>query len=170
VVAAGPAGAERPIGVFDSGVGGLTVVRAIEELLPHCADPSVALAAATGAVAMSSLSGDFERGDRIARATELYAEQEVASPSESAWWFFQVGSLKFLEARYEEALDYFRRGSQVAETNGLRAALPQVAGPAACRRFPQRGQRRPGRDEGRGFHRAPLAVRVRLTAAMDPLC
>ncbi len=75
---------------------------------------------------MSSLSGDFERGDRIARATELYAEQEVASPSESAWWFFQVGSLKFLEARYEEALDYFRRGSQVAETNGLRAALREV--------------------------------------------
>jgi len=35
VVAAGPAGAERPIGVFDSGVGGLTVVRAIEELLPQ---------------------------------------------------------------------------------------------------------------------------------------
>ena len=35
MVAAGPAGAERPIGVFDSGVGGLTVVRAIEELLPQ---------------------------------------------------------------------------------------------------------------------------------------
>src|SRR2546427_1182838 len=35
VVAAGPAGAERPIGIFDSGVGGLTVVRAIEELLPQ---------------------------------------------------------------------------------------------------------------------------------------
>jgi glutamate racemase len=35
LVAAVPAGAERPIGIFDSGVGGLTVVRAIEELLPQ---------------------------------------------------------------------------------------------------------------------------------------
>lgn len=31
----GPGSQERPIGVFDSGVGGLTVVRAMEELLPQ---------------------------------------------------------------------------------------------------------------------------------------
>ncbi len=35
MVAASRAAAERPIGVFDSGVGGLTVVRALEELLPQ---------------------------------------------------------------------------------------------------------------------------------------
>ena len=100
--------------------------QAVEELLPHCTDPSIALAAATGAVAMSYVSGDFERGDRIALATESYAEHEVASPSESAWWFFQVGSLRLLEARYEDALVYFRRGLRVADQNGLRAALREV--------------------------------------------
>src|ERR1051326_891121 len=35
VVAASRRASERPIGVFDSGVGGLTAVRALEELLPQ---------------------------------------------------------------------------------------------------------------------------------------
>ena len=98
----------------------------VGDLLPHCTDPSVALAAATAVVAMSSLSGDFERGNAVVLATESYAAREAASPSDAAWWFFHVGFLKFYEARYEEALDYFQKGSRVADTNGLRAALREV--------------------------------------------
>ena len=41
-----------------------------------------------------------------------------ASPSEAAWWLVWAGYLRFLEARYEESLDFLRRACHVAESNG----------------------------------------------------
>jgi LuxR family maltose regulon positive regulatory protein len=103
-----------------------TAYRRVEELLPQCADPSVALVAAMHALVVSGLCGDFERGNRIARATESLALQDTASPSEAAWWFAQVGWLRFVEARYEEALDCMEKGCRIAESNDLRAVLRQI--------------------------------------------
>ena len=98
----------------------------VEVLLPHCSDTSVALAAAMGALVVSGLCGDLERGDRIARATEPLALQDTASPTEAAWWFAQLGYLRFVEARYEEALDALAKGCHIAESNGLQVVLPEI--------------------------------------------
>ena len=46
-----------------------------------------------------------------------------ASPSEAAWWLVWAGYLRFVEARYDEALDYLRRACRVAESNGMRATF-----------------------------------------------
>jgi len=97
--------------------------RKIENLLPDCTDPHVALKAATGALIVSGLCGDFEYGDRIARATELLAERESISPSDASWWFAQVGYLHYVKAQYEEALSYFAKAYRIAEANGLRTVL-----------------------------------------------
>jgi LuxR family transcriptional regulator, maltose regulon positive regulatory protein len=98
----------------------------VEELLPHCNDTSVALAAAMGALVVSGLCGDLECGDRITRATESLALQDTASPTEAAWWFAQVGYLRFVQARYEEALDSLDRGLRIADANGLQVVLPEI--------------------------------------------
>ena len=98
----------------------------VEELLPDCSDTSVALAAAMGALVVSGLNGDLERGDRIERATESLALQDTASPTEAAWWFAQVGYLRFIQTRYEEALDSLDKGIRIAQSHGLQVVLPEI--------------------------------------------
>ena len=98
----------------------------VEELLPHCSDTSVALAAAMGALVVSGMCGDLERGDRIARATEPLALQDTASPTEAAWWLAQVGYLRLVQARYEEGLDCLDAGIRIAQANGLQVVLPEI--------------------------------------------
>jgi LuxR family transcriptional regulator, maltose regulon positive regulatory protein len=78
--------------------------RQVERLLSQSVDPSVALCAATGAVIVSMLSGDFAAGDRIAAAAQSLANRGTAGPAEAAWWFAEVGYLRYTQARYEEAL------------------------------------------------------------------
>ena len=95
----------------------------VEALLTHQSDPNVALAAASSALATTALSGDFSCGDRIALATEHLVGSSRASPSEAAWWLNWAGYLRFLEARYDEALAFLRRAYHVAEANGMRAML-----------------------------------------------
>ncbi len=97
--------------------------RRVEELLPRCADETVALAAAMGALVVSGLSGDFERGDRIAALAIGLASRDTASPSEAAWCFAQVGWLRFMEARYEEAIESLDAGAAIARANGLATVL-----------------------------------------------
>lgn len=92
----------------------------VEALLPLCTDPDVALGAALGALVVSGLSGDFERGDRFADMAMALAARSTASPSEAAWCYGQVGWLRFQEARYDEALDSIGRGLAIAEANALR--------------------------------------------------
>lgn len=93
----------------------------VEALLPTCTDPDVALGAALGALVVSGLSGDFERGDRFADTALTLAARPTASPSEAAWCYGQVGWLRFQEARYDDALDSIGRGLALAEVNALRA-------------------------------------------------
>ncbi len=100
--------------------------RRVDAMLRHCTDPSVALVAAMHALVVSGLCGDFECGDRIASASKALAVREKASPSEAAWWFAQVGWLRFVEARYDEALESLEKASQIAEANGLRLVLRQI--------------------------------------------
>ena len=95
-------------------------------LLPQCTDASVVLGTATGALIVSQLGGKFEEGDRIALVAEAFASPDSASPSQAAWWFAQVGYLRYVEARYEEALDYFAKARRIAEANGLRTLLEVV--------------------------------------------
>jgi DNA-binding SARP family transcriptional activator len=95
----------------------------VEALLAGGGDPAVALAAAASALSTTSLSGEFECGDRITEATAHLINGRGASPSEAAWWLVWAGYLRFVEARYEEALDFLRRACQVAEGNGMRATF-----------------------------------------------
>ncbi len=95
----------------------------VEALLSREKDPAIALAAAASALSTTSLSGDFKCGDRIAEATAQLVDAPGASPSEAAWWLVRAGYLRWVEARYEEALDFIRRACQVAESNGMRATF-----------------------------------------------
>lgn len=97
--------------------------RRVDELLPNCTDPSVGLAASTGALVVSGLCGDFDIGNRVAGVAEAFASQKSASPSEAAWCMGQVGWLRFMQARYEESLDALERGARIAESNGVRPVL-----------------------------------------------
>lgn len=92
----------------------------VEALLPACEDPDVALGAALGALVVSGLCGDFERGDRFADIALTLAARSTANPSEAAWSYGQVGWLRFQEARYDDALDSIGRGLAIAEANALR--------------------------------------------------
>lgn len=98
----------------------------IKNMLPDCGDPGVALIAATHALVVSGLCGDFQGGDKIASTTESLAIQKFASPSDAAWWFGQVGYLRFAQARYEESIDSINRGCEIARLNDLRALLWQL--------------------------------------------
>ena len=100
-----------------------TMYQLVAEMLPACSDPSVALSAAMSALHVSTFCEDFERADRIALATERFALRDAASPSEAAWWFGQVGYLRFMEARYDEALANLSRGCGIAQSNGLGEVL-----------------------------------------------
>ncbi len=104
----------------------ISAYRRVEELLPSCDDPSIALAAAMHALVVSGLCGDFERGDRIASITEKLALQDIASPSEAAWAIAQIGWLRFAEAQYENALTSLQNGQRIAENNNLRHVLRQI--------------------------------------------
>ena len=95
----------------------------VEALLARGSDPAVALAAAASALSTTSTSGEFECGDRITEATAHLVDGRGASPSEAAWWLARAGYLRWIEARYEEALDFIRRACQVAESNGMRATF-----------------------------------------------
>lgn len=92
----------------------------VEALLPQATDRHVVLAAASSAMATAALSGDFARGDRIASATAHLLEGPATSPVDSAWWCVWAGYLRFLEARYEEALAYMGRSCSLADANGMR--------------------------------------------------
>lgn len=94
-------------------------VSRVETLLRKCAVADAALSAAANALATASLSGAFESGDAILSMTRELAHSPAASPIEAAWWLLHAGFMRFFEARYEEALDFMDRASQVAERNGL---------------------------------------------------
>ncbi len=95
----------------------------VEALLARGGAPAVALAAAASALSTTSTSGEFECGDRITEATAHLVDGRGASPSEAAWWLARAGYLRFVEARYEEALGFIRRACEVAESNGMRATF-----------------------------------------------
>ncbi|MFN0038200.1 MAG: BTAD domain-containing putative transcriptional regulator [Burkholderiales bacterium] len=103
----------------------LTVVayRRVGELLSRCTDPSVGLNASLAALVVSALSGDFDLGNRVADAAKSFASLDSASPSEAAWCLAQIGYLRFMEGRYDEALDILDKAARVAETNGVRSVL-----------------------------------------------
>jgi LuxR family transcriptional regulator, maltose regulon positive regulatory protein len=98
----------------------------VERLLPRSTDDSVALTAAIGAISFCMLTGELERGERIAEMTKNRAERVTASPSEAAWWFCQVGYLKFVQAQYGAALDTLRRAVHIAEAGGVRTVLRDI--------------------------------------------
>ncbi len=92
----------------------------VETLLIGSRDTSAALAAAASALATTSMSGEFECGDRIVLETDHLVDSPGASPSDATWWLVHAGFLRFFEARYEEALAFMHRACQIADRNGMR--------------------------------------------------
>lgn len=91
----------------------------VEALLARQTDPNIALAAAASALATSSMSGEFDCGDRIALATGHLVDNPAASPSEAIWWLVHAAFMRFFEARYEEGLAHAHRAADIAARNGL---------------------------------------------------
>lgn len=98
----------------------------VQQLLPRCNDPGVALEAAVSAFVVSGFCGDFDCGDRIARQTEAFARRDSANPTVSAWWFARLGYLRFIDARYEESIEYLDQARRIAESNGLQSVIPTI--------------------------------------------
>src|SRR6185295_12766591 len=100
-----------------------SAARRVETLLMRGGASTVLLAAAASALSTTALTGEFECGDRVTEATVHLVDERGASPSEAAWWLVWAGYLRFIEARYEEALAFLRRACQVAEKNGMRTTF-----------------------------------------------
>ena len=98
----------------------------VQQLLPHCKDPGIALEAAVSALVVSGFSGDFDCGDRIARDSEPLARRDSANPTDAAWWFARLGYLKFIEARYEESIERLEQARRIAESNGIHSVIPTI--------------------------------------------
>ncbi len=98
----------------------------VQQLLPHCRDPGVALEAAVSAFVVSGFCGDFDCGDRVARQSQAFARPDSASPTDSAWWFARLGYLRFVEARYEESIENLEQARRIAESNGLQSLIPTI--------------------------------------------
>lgn len=97
-----------------------------EALLADCDDPDSALGAALGVVMVSGVDGDLAQGDRVVGIARALVARAEASPSESAWCLAHLGYLRYMEARYEEALDAFAESADIARANGLRGVLRTV--------------------------------------------
>lgn len=97
----------------------LTSYQKIEALLPRCTDPSVALLSAMAGLVVSGLCGDFERGERIVAMMEPFVLSDSSSPSDAAWSYAQIAWLRFIQARYEDALQAIERGLDIASRHGL---------------------------------------------------
>lgn len=95
----------------------------VESLLRSVHAPSVALSAASSALATASFSGEFEAGESILAMTAHLVQSPEASPTEAAWWCVLAGFMRFFEARYEDALELLKQGEDIARKNGLEKTL-----------------------------------------------
>jgi LuxR family transcriptional regulator, maltose regulon positive regulatory protein len=98
----------------------------VQQLLPHCRDPGVALEAAVSAFVVSGFCGDFDCGDRVARQTEAFARTDPANPTDAAWWYARLGYLRFIEARYEASIENLEHAHRIAQSNGLQSLMPAI--------------------------------------------
>lgn len=76
------------------------------------------LGLAASALSVSG-AGEFELCERITASAMPYVESPTASPSEAAWFLWSVALLRFIQARYEDALSLIQRAIQVSEDAGL---------------------------------------------------
>jgi len=95
----------------------------VRMLLAEADDSDVVVAAAGCAIATSSMSGSFEDGDCILDTTLDRAADLRISPPEAIWWFVNAGFMRFFEARYEDALAFMDRASEIADRNGMHASF-----------------------------------------------
>jgi DNA-binding SARP family transcriptional activator len=98
----------------------------VQQLLPHCRDPGVALEAAVSAFVVSGFCGDFDCGNSVGRQSEAFARRDSANPTDAAWWFARLGYLRFVEARYEASIENLERARRIAESNGLQSVIPTI--------------------------------------------
>jgi ATP/maltotriose-dependent transcriptional regulator MalT/DNA-binding SARP family transcriptional activator len=98
----------------------------IHELLQTESDPAVALAAATTALVTDTATGSLEAAEELIKLIEPLVSSASASPSASAWFLFGAAYLRFVQARYEESLDYFDRSIQAASVSGLVDTLSDI--------------------------------------------
>jgi DNA-binding SARP family transcriptional activator len=99
----------------------------VQRLLARETDPTLALVAASATVETDSGSGNLEMGDELVSLVEPLANRAEASPSARAWFLYGVAALRFIQARYEESLEYFDRACQAASASGLQETLSDIS-------------------------------------------
>jgi DNA-binding SARP family transcriptional activator len=99
----------------------------VRQLLARESDPTVALTAAATVLEADSAAGSLEEGDELISLLEPLANQTEASPSARAWFLYGVACLRFVQARYEESLDYFDGACQAASASGLQETLSDIS-------------------------------------------
>ena len=99
----------------------------VQRLLARESDPTLALVAASATLETDSTSGNLEAGDELVSLVEPLANRAEASPSARAWFLYGVAVLRFIQARYEEALEYLGRACQAASASGLQEALSDIS-------------------------------------------
>lgn len=98
----------------------------VQDLLRQQQDPTEALAAAASALVSDLTAGGLQQGEELVSLIEPIARDPRASPSARAWFLFGVAYLRFVQARYEDALCYFDLAIEVAEASGLKDALSDI--------------------------------------------
>lgn len=98
----------------------------VQRLLEGEADASAALSAAATALVTDTGTGNLEAGEELLALIEPLTRRAEASPSASAWFLYGAAYLRFIQTRYEEALDYLARAMQAASDAGLNNALSDL--------------------------------------------
>jgi pentatricopeptide repeat protein len=98
----------------------------VQRLVECEPDTAVALAAAATALVTDTMTGSLEEGERLLAVIEPLTQRAEASPSDSAWFLYGAAYLRFVQARYEEALHYLARAMRAASDAGLQNALSDL--------------------------------------------
>lgn len=95
----------------------------VDSLLPGCEDGYTQLGAAIAGLTVSGLTATYDVAERIITATQSLASSERVAPSDAAWWWAQVGYLRFKQTRYEESMRAIEEGERIANASGLISVL-----------------------------------------------
>lgn len=98
----------------------------VQQLISRETDPTAALSAAAAVLVSDTTTGGLDAADELVALVEPLAGRAGASPSASTWFFYGVAYLRFVQARYEESLQYFEAAIRAASASGLKETLSDI--------------------------------------------